>query len=336
MKISKVIMGCIICFIISTLIFPLVQARTSGVRGRYIYDDADRISTETELSLSSYLLGIDQRTGYEFIVVMPTTKLNESDIIKWFNDHGVGKEKVDTGAALFIFPDNSWFMSIGSGNDKVSVPYSKTQGDRILSNLSSNFALSLLRYIDVIGKRIDEPKPVEVQIFNSVVENSDIIILWILVIVLVALLIQQYDGFQLHDLIIPVIIFLIGISIIGINYLPQNGISTYSDYGIITHTQKTSYEYTEEVAHTYTIDGETYTYYTTEYHTRYTNAVTFKSYQLKDYSWKFESTDSKESWNYNEGLIDELEIYIPNDSLSSINGINDFSGGVTIGDGCWG
>lgn len=329
---QKVILGCLICFVITLMLMPLVQARTSGVRGRYIYDYADRISTETELSLSSYLLGIDQRTGYEFIVAMPTTAMDETEIINWFNEHGVGKEKADTGASLFIFPDNSWFMSIGSGNDKVPVPYSKTQGERILSNLSDNFALSLLRYIDAIGKKIDEPKPVEVQVFNSVVDNFDAIIMWISLSVLIVLLIFQYDGFQFTDLIIPLAIFGVALTVVGISAVPTGAFATYSDYGIITETQHSSYHFTR--AHTVSTGKTTYTYYT--HHTMYVNDVVFKSYDLKNYNWKYQSEDNQQSWTHSEGQINELAVYIRNGGLQSVYGIDDFSGGVTIGDGCWG
>lgn len=332
MKISKVIIECIIGFVILSLLFPFVQARESGVRGRYIYDYVDKLSTETELSISSYLLGIDQRTGYELIIVFPTYKMEDTDIIDWFNEAGVGKEKKDTGAALFIFPDNTWFMSIGSGNDKVSVPYSKTQGDRILGNLSSDFALSLLRYIDAIGKKIDEPKSVEVQVFNTIADNLDMIIAWSALISLAVLLIQQYDGFQPRDLIIPGIIMLILLFFVLFSFTGPGEVTTYDTYGIIGSVHHDQREYTTV---TYISTGKS-TIPIYHHHTEYTNDVSFKSYELKDYSYRFVSTDNQGAWDHNVGEIDGMTIYIKNGSLLDIFGFNDFSGGVTIGDGCWG
>lgn len=332
MKLSTVIIGCLIYFFISVSIFPFAQAREIGVRGRYIYDYADRISTETELSLSSYLIGIDQRTGYELVIVFPSYKMNDTDIIDWFNEHGVGKEKVDTGASLFIFPDNAWFMSIGSGNDKVSVPYSKTKGDKILQNLSSDFSLSLLRYIDALGKKIDEPKSTEVQIFNTVADNIDMILAWGALISLIVLLIQQYDGFQFCDLIIPGIIMLLLVFFVALSSVGSSEVTTYDTYGIITSSFHDSYDYV--TSHTYYVDDVPITVY--EHHTRYINNVNFKSYELKDYSYRFESTDNQGAWQRDIGEIDGITIHIKSGSLFGIFGFNDFSGGKSIGDGCWG
>jgi hypothetical protein len=319
----------LLVLLFSIIIIPTVVAEDLQPRGNYIYDSLDKLSFETELAINSYLLGIDIRTHYEFVVSIQSSKLEEDEILKWFNDHGIGKKGEDTGACIFIFPDNTWFMCIGSGNDKVSVAYSKTQGDRILSNLSSDYTLSLMRYIHVIGNNIDEPKPIQVQIYNSVAENLDIILGYILIISLIFLLIQQFDGFQLNDLIIPTIVALIALSVVGIASVANDiEANTYNTFGYIISSYESSYIFTE--VHS---NGKT-TW--TDTHTMYVNDVKFESYEYNIYSYTFKSQDSRSAWTYDIGQLYKLTIEIKDNDLWDISNLNDNSGGITIGDGCWG
>jgi hypothetical protein len=299
-----------------------------SVRGHYIYDEADRLKTESELTLSNYLLGIDQRTGYELVLVFPTSKMDDQQIIDWFNQHGVGKKGKDTGAALFVFPDNSWFMAIGSNNDKVTVPYSKTYGDKILKDLGNDFTLSILRYVDAIGKKIDEPGMDKMAV-DWVGSNLDLILGWAAVISFIAFLVQQIDGFQWHDFIIPGILMLVFLVFVGANALMVSYSSEhYTDYGIITDTKKDSYMYV-----TYIMVGKTMV---PVYHTVYTNDVRILGYNLKEYGYRFSTTDFSGAWDHNTGEIDSLSIHLKSGSLDGADSINDFSGGKMIGDGAWG
>lgn len=325
-----------ITYIIIAILFVsflfCASAQSAEPRGRYIYDDANRLSPETEMSFSSYLLGIDQRTNYEFIIVFPSSTLEEEEIIDWFNNHGVGKSQIDNGAALFIFPDNSWFMSIGSGNDKVSVPYSKTQGDKILSNLDDDFALSILRYIDVIGSEIDEPISKEMTFIDIIAINLDIIFGVGAIIALVIFLIQQLDGFHWHDFILSGIFLLALLTFVGINAMAGSiESSSYENYGIITDTDFSERDFTRTVM---VSTGKTSVPVTT-WHTEYKNTVTFLSYELKSYTWTYRSEDNKRAWQHTEGEVNKLYITIDSDHLVNVNSISDNSGGKTIGDGVW-
>lgn len=338
---TGIILAVLVAIILgSSLLNAGKNQATFPERGKYIYDEADRLGTEPELMISSYLLGIDRRTGYELVLVFPKDKLEEKEIINWFNQHGVGKKGKDNGAALFVFPDNSWFMSIGAGNDKVSVPYSKTCGDRILGKgLNEDFALSVLRYVDTIGKKIDEPTPVEVagNFSKTIASNLDVIMLWGLFIALIVFLYKQKDGFQSDDLMIPIALFLALGIFFGLNAVmvvaSNGGPSTgYTDYGVINSSKLDSRDYVTIVC---VSNGESTSCYPVP-HTEYTNDVTIISYDLKTYGYRFTTTDYKGAWYHVKGEFDRLTISASDSSLRDVYGFNDNSGGKTIGDGAWG
>lgn len=307
-------------------------------RGRYIYDEADRLPLQSEVSLASYLWRLDSQSGYEIILVFPKDQMDEQAMIKWFNDHGVGKKEVDNGAAVFILPDGLVFVAIGSGNDKVSVTFSKTAGERIFQDFKNDPVLTLLRFTSAIGGKINEGIEREIgsRMFDAVKNNIDIILLWAAVIALLFFLIQQFDGFQKHDLIMPVAVFVVLGAFIGISALTSSVSSgTYKSYGVITSTKTGSYLWT----HIHTICTSTGKATTcTSYphiHTMYTNDVKFISYEFKEHSYRFQTDEYPGAWHHSVGEFDALTLNIEDDSLVHASGIDDNSGGKTIGDGVW-
>lgn len=307
-------------------------------RGRYIYDEADRLKQEPEISLASYLWRLDSRTDYEIVLVFPKDVMDEDSIIKWFNDHGVGKKGRDNGAAVFVFPDNSVFVAIGSGNDKVSVTYSKTHGERIFQKFNDDPVLTLLRFVSAVGGKVDESLETEIggRLFDGLKVNLNLILLWAAVIALLFFLVQQVNGFQPHDLILPVAVFVVlgiffGFSAIG----SGSGSRTYQTYGVITSAKHGSYPWT----HTHTICTSTgKTTVCTSYphpHTMYTNDVVFQSYEFKNYGYRFQTDEYPGAWKHGVGELDGLSIQMKTGNLNGVSGISDNSGGKTIGDGVW-
>jgi uncharacterized membrane protein YgcG len=309
-------------------------APKEDIRGKYVYDTADRLSLESELALASRLWQVDTKSHYEIVVVLPDATLEEDEIITTFNDMGIGKAERNNGAAIFIFPDNSWFVSIGSGNDVVSVPFSKTYGDKILTkeNMDSDLSLTLIRYIEALKTQIDGAVSEEYKVpfwdkFQPMIVP---ILLWVLVLSLAVFLWQQRDGFQKHDLIVPIVlIVLLGI-FVGISAASANmEATTYSGYGVVTSTQHDTHHWVEtRVIST----GKTTTTITVP-HTDYINRTTIKDYDLTDYKYTFETTDNKGAWGIVEGDYFELTLGIESDKIYGAHRFSDNSGGQTIGDG---
>jgi uncharacterized membrane protein YgcG len=330
----------IILIMISALLVSCLSSGPTSYpeRGKYIYDDGSRMETEAELMISSYLLNIDRRTGYEVVLVFPSTRLSEADMINWFNANGVGKKEKDNGAALFVMPDNSWFMAIGAGNDKVSVPYSKTYGERTLKNLDDDFTLSILRFVDTIGNKIDEPTPTEFagNIGKAVLNNFDIIILWTLLLALIVFLFKQRDGFQSDDLIIPIALLISLGVFFGLAFALSSSTETvpgsYTDYGLIISSKTDSRDYVIMVPMRV---GKS-TVMVPQYHTEYTNDVMIISYELSRYGYRFSTTDYRGAWYHTPGELDRLRIRSSDSRLESAENFKAFSGGKTIGDGTWG
>lgn len=311
-------------------------------RGRYIYDEAGALATESEMSLASYLWRLDSKTDYEIVLVFPQNLMEEEEILAWFNEHGVGKKDEDTGAAVFVFPDNSVFVAIGSGNDKVSVTYSKTYGERIFKDFNDDPVLTLLRFTAALGGEIDKSAGTEVggTFFESVKGNLNLILLWAAVVALVFFLVQQVDRFQPRDLILPAVVFVVlgiffGASALG----SSSALDTYGSYGVITSAKTGSHPWTHMHLHqvcTSTGKTTTCTTYTTPHgHTMYTNDVTFLSYEFKEYGYRFETDQNRGAWNHEAGELDSLSIRIESGALASVGGLDDNSGGKTIGDGVW-
>jgi hypothetical protein len=67
----------------------------------------------------------------------------------------------------------------------------------------------------------------------------------------------------------------------------------------------------------------------------YTNDVTFLSYEFEPYGYRFETDEYKGAWQHGAGELDELSIRVESGNLAGIGGIDDNSGGKTIGDGVW-
>lgn len=311
-------------------------------RGRYVYDDAGVLPTESEIALASYLWRLDSQTDYEIILVFPHELMDEQSIINWFNSHGVGKKDRDNGAAVFVLPDKSVFVAIGSGNDKVSVTFSKTYGERIFKDFTDDPVLTLLRFTSALGGEIDKSSGVEIggSFFESLKDNLNLILLWAAVVAFLFFLIQQFDGFQPRDFLLPVFVFAVLGIFFGFSALGSSSeLDTYKTYGVITSTKPDSYDWTHMHSHTIcTGSGKTEvctTYYTPHLHTMYTNDVAFLSYESKAYGYQFRTDEYRGAWDHQVGELDALSIRVESGQLSDISGLNDNSGGETIGDGVW-
>jgi hypothetical protein len=306
-------------------------------RGIYIYDEIGRLPLESKLALSSYLWKLDNRTDYEIVMVFPKEKLDETAIIAKFNEMAVGKKGKDTGAAIFVFPDNSVFVAIGSGNDRVSVTFSKTYGERILKDLDKEPVLSLLRFAGAIGGKINEPITTSklAKFGENVKENVHIILLWALVLSLIVFLLQQINGFQKSDLIIPIILLVFAGIFVGASMGGSEEKYLSTEYGIITATKHDTRDWIEMRVICTSTGKSTVCVTVPVPHTDYINYVTIKSYDLKDYGYKFVTTDNKGAWTRIQGEVDALTINQKDGVLYGVYTFNDKSGGKTIGDGVW-
>jgi len=333
----------LLLFILAGLVLSAVgcggSQDTYDVRGRYVYDTTNKLSTESMLALSSRLWQVDSKTNYELVVVLPDKVMNEDEILAWFNKMGVGKKDRNDGTAIFIFPDNTWFIAIGTGNGAVSVPFSKTEGDKILTkdNLKNDLALSLIRYVERLRTQIETTVQVEVTppFWNTLKPLLPMLLLWVLTLSLLIFLIQQLNGFQKTDLIAPIIILVIFGAFVGISSISEHiNPSTYNIFGVITTTDKSTYDWIETQVYT-TTDGEGHTTTHVRYipHTDYINKTTIYDYDLKDYKHTFRTTDNRGAWNMDKGIQLELTIGIKSGELYGTNGFSDISGGTTIGDG---
>lgn len=307
-------------------------------RGIYIYDEAERLSIQSEVSLASYLWRVDSQSGYEIILVFPKGQLTEQEMIAWFNGKGVGKKDVDNGAAVFVLPDSSVFVAIGSGNDKVSVTYSKTAGERIFKDFQNDPVLTLLRFTSAIGGKINEgvEREIGARAFDSVKNNLDVILLWAAVIALFFFMIQQFNGFQPRDLILPLAVFAALGLFLGISALSSSiSSNNYQTYGVIISTKTGSYTW----VHMHTIctsTGKTTTCIPYPHvHTMYTNDVKFLSYEFRGYNYQYQTDQYRGAWDHHVGEADALTLNIKTEALAGVSEIYDKSGGKTIGDGVW-
>jgi len=283
---------------------------------------------------------LDLRTGYEVVLVFPKEQMNEPQMIEWFNSNGVGKEGRDNGAAVFVLPDNAVFVSIGSGNDKITVTKSKTYGEKIFADFQDDPVLTLLRFLSKIGGDVDKTTAVDTarDAGKTLIDNIDVVLLWISAMALILFLIQQYDGFQPSDLILPAGAFVLAMLVVGIMAIGGGGeAKDYVSYGMITSSNRDSYTW----VHTHTVcttTGKTTT--CTSYshvHTTYTNEVGILSYELNSYGYKFSSDQSRSAWEHDIGEVDWLKIGIDDGNLKSAGRARESkkSSGVTVGDGTW-
>lgn len=304
-------------------------------RGKYIYDERGFLPLESRLTLSAYLWQLDVQSGYEIVVVFPVSNLDENAAINWFNIHGVGKKGKDNGAALFVYPNNTFFLAIGSGNDRVSVTNAKTYGEKILQDFGKDPVLTILRFTHSLNKEITKPTIQEraVKFGKKVVANLDLIFLWLLVLALIAFLVQQFDGFQWRDLILPSLLIIGTLIFTGICAVSKDEVfDTYHQYGVITQTDKSTYQWIQAIPHS---DGKGHVWYTYIHHTDYINDVEIRSYDLKNYDYEYRTTDYQGAWNHVEGEFDVLVIGVTTETLRGAGEVNDISGGKTIGDGVW-
>lgn len=315
-------------------LFALLIPSSASERGVYIYDEVNKISTDSELSLNAYLWKLDQKTGYENVVVIPKEKMDIEQMEDWFNSHGVGKKDKNNGFAIFIFPDNTVFGMIGKGHDTIAVPYLTTSGKKSLQNLKDDPVFSIFKLLNSIGTKLDQPSITEKALTLGYVvsKNIDLIVYWITTICLLLLLIQQRDGFQMSDLILPGIFIFFSLIFIGISMIPDSAFgSVNEEFGVITSTNTDSYTFIE--THSYPCGKNTC--YRTEVHTMYTNDVKIKSYDLREYEYRFSSRDSKWSWSMNVDRVLAIGISENNNLYSVSTNINDNSGGITERYGTW-
>lgn len=312
----------------------LADEMTYSERGKYIYDEADVLPVESELALSSYLWKLDVRTDYEIIIVFPKETLTEEEISQRFDQMGVGKKDLDNGTAIFVFPDKSVFVAIGSGNDRVSVAQSKTDGERILKNFDEDPVLSLLRFVNVLAGRLADPVSTEKGggFLETIRENLPLIFLWALVLSLIAFLIQQINGFQKTDLILPIILLVLAGIFAGSSIVSGNNENACAkEYGVITNTQHRTHDWVEmRVIST----GKT-TVVIPIFHTDYINEASLLSYNLKPHQYVFKTTDNRGAWEHETGEFDALTVHIKDGDLVGVDSFDDRSGGKTIGDGVW-
>lgn len=315
-------------FLLPSIIFAVDFAD----RGRYIYDEVNRLPVESKLALSAYLWQIDAKTDYEVVVVFPAQKMSEQAIIGAFNNLGIGKKDKNNGTAIFIFPDNSVFTAIGSGNSKVSVDYVKTVGGNIFEGLAKDPVLTILRFANALKIKISEPTVWErsMRAGEFIKENFDIILLWTLFLSLAVLLFKQQDGFQSGDFIIPVLLMIVAGTVIACGYINPVGNYVSHEYGAIVQSNCSKRHY---VTTHYVKVGKTSIPVHTP-HTDYINETICKSYNLKQYNYRFRTTDNKGAWDHYP-VGGPIYMDIKSNNLISAGQVSDMSGGKSSGAGVW-
>jgi hypothetical protein len=306
-------------------------------RGRYIYDEAGRISLESQLGLSAYLWKLDVKSGYEIVVVFPKEKPAPGQEVEWmgswFDSHGVGKKDKDNGLAIFIFPDNSAYGMIGKGHDRIAVPYLSTFGSQALQGLDKDLVLSTLNLLNVLGKPLDEPTTTE-QVKSFAFDNAGLIMTLVTLIAFVLLYLQQGDGFQVEDLTIPAIASVIMLAIIFVPALLSMASSEImTEYGVITDVHTDWHTYEEAVPHT---DSKGNTYYTYVTHKVYTNDVGIITYDFQTGGYQFSTEDYPGAWNdHHPGDFVAVGTSAKKFAIIWADGFNDKSGGTTNRYGTW-
>ncbi len=323
-----------------TAVYAQENDEAPKIRGIYIYDERDFLPQDSEVALAWVLWNLDLKTGYEMVLVFPAKQLSELETIDWFNKNGVGKKGKDNGAALFVFPDNSMFMAIGSGNDKITVTKSKTYGERIFTDFEDDPMLTLLRFVNKMAGDVDKSTAGGKlgDLGATVWENIDVVLLWALVLALILFLIQQFNGFQPTDLILPILVFVVAMAFVGLAQIGGGSQpSSYVSYGVITSTQHS--HHTNIHMHSIcTSTGKTTS--CTSYphvHDVYVNDATLLSYELREHKYRFLSEESRWALERNVGEIERMSVGIEKGELrgASPAGVGKDSGGITKGEGTW-
>lgn len=338
MKARVLLLAFLVSLAVSVAGCGLAQ-NSSPTRGRYIYDDAERLPMESEIALASYLWRLDVKTGYEMVFVFPKEQLDDKGVIDRFNKLGVGKSGKDNGTAVFVMPDNTVFVGIGSGNDKVTVTVSKTEGERIFQGLGDDPVLTYLRFASTIGGTVDvaEGNQFAGDQVDWVADHFGVLLLWTAFLALLLFAVQQWDGYQPYDLALPGIVFLALFMWAGASAVSaKHAADTYSSYGIITSEKHSHSTYVVYVTESYPCgDKKTCTRTVPVTHDRYQNDVHFLTYDSKDYAYTFTTDDNKSAWDHHPGELDRLDVDIKGNSVHNPSGVDDNSGGKTIGDGTW-
>ncbi|MBI2624935.1 MAG: transporter substrate-binding domain-containing protein [Candidatus Nealsonbacteria bacterium] len=297
-------------------------------RGKYIYDAGERLSINEKADLAARLWNLDVRTDHEVLVVLPKEKPeSELDLIDSFRKLGVGKD-MHNGIALFILPDNAWFVGIGMGNQYFSIHEARDFGEvnGSLNDIGSvGLAKSLQKFVTSVDKDIKASVDLETQESWGVgaLEWGPVVTGWISIGALGIFLFKQRDGYQNTDLIGPIICFLFLIGFFGAAAASASGeFDSYTNYGYVTSTKLSSKLHTH--THVVSTGKTTRVYYT--YHTHYYNDVRLLSYEKKQYSHTFFSEDSKSAWEHKIGEVDSLEINLKNDVLVGVGVVQDPGG----------
>ncbi|MFA6097215.1 MAG: hypothetical protein WC788_06315 [Candidatus Paceibacterota bacterium] len=333
----KTITAYLMLFLVVSLSIPMVLAQENTVpRGKYIYDERGTLSIQDTLFLSSSLWKLDAKTGYQTVYVFPKDNLTEREMAKWFNDHGVGNAKTETGLAFFIFPDNSVFGMIGRKHDRIGTPYLSYFSARSLAGIENDRTRALNNLTFDLKKELGVSATYE-RAYNTgkaVADNFHIIMGWAFMISLFVLLYKQKDGYQSSDLVLPAIILVLTLFAVGIMSLGSNdSLPSYTkEFGITTSTKLKDHEYTER--HCSGSGDDEICWW--DRHTEYFNYVTITSYDFKVYNYRFYSKDNKWAWERKEGELLGLDVYIQGNSVSSVElPVRDNSGGRTEYMGTW-
>lgn len=250
----------------------------------------------------------------------------------WFNTHGVGKQGIDNGIAIFVFPDNTVFGMIGGTHDCIAVPYLTTFGGRAISGIEDDSVVAVLNLVSAISEKTGETVVTEEKEDGFLIRNFDIIRWWVVLFALVFFLYQQRDGFQWEDVKWSVAVLAAAFIILGASIaLSETSSDMTREYGMITATTHGQYPYQTQTRHQV---GDT-VWYTYENHIMYTNKATITSYDFKDYTHVFESSDYPSCWNRKEGEYYQLNINTRTDDLYWTEKIDDYSGGQTRRAGTW-
>lgn len=328
---------CLTLFLVISLSFPAALANEdAGPRGKYVYDEAGVLSIKDTLGLSALLWKQDIKTGYETVFVFPKEKLSVEQMGKWFDTHGVGDPKAETGLTIFIFSDNTVYGMVGRKHDRIAAPYLTYFAANALKGFEKDRVRALNNLSIELRKQLDTPTTYEraYNVGKTVVNNLHIIMGWASLIALIVLLYKQKDGFQADDLLWPAIILILTLIVAGIMSVGSNdNLPSYTkEYGIINSTKEKSNTYSEQ--HCVGSDDDEVCWWDT--HTEYFNYVGILSYDFKPYNYRFYSKDSKWAWQRTEGELLGMEIYIQGDSVESVEfPIRDNSGGQTDNYGSW-
>jgi hypothetical protein len=323
--------------IVSVLVMSASAASSANYteRGRYIYDESNRIPLDAELGMNALLFSQDRKTGYETVVVFTEKTMSIEEMGIWFDNHGVGKAEEGNGVVIFVFADNSVYGMVGAGHDEIAVPLLTDAGQKALKNLDKDPVLSMLNLLNILAVQLDGPTTTQADdgIGKKILDNFDIIAAVIGILAGSILLWNQRDGFQPDDFKIPAIVFVVAILIVGgMGVLAQVAQDTETQYGVVMEDHPSSHMITED--HSYT-DADGNYHHRTDTHIIYTNDAKVTSYDFQPYDYRFESRDFSSAWDYKPGVPVQLQVGVKNNALYWAGSFHDYSGGKTDWYGCW-